>query len=122
MDLVVTSCVNRIGVNVNTASRELLAYVSGIGPSLAENLLDYRKAHGVLKSRQELLKIPRLGAKAYEQSAAFLRIKYALNPLDDSAVHPERYSVVKRMAGDLGIKVEKLICNKNGIEKLNKNK
>jgi len=122
LDLVVTSCVNRIGVNVNTASRELLAYVSGIGPSLAENLLDYRKAHGVLKSRQELLKIPRLGAKAYEQSAAFLRIKYALNPLDDSAVHPERYSVVKRMAGDLGIKVGELIGNKKAIEKLDKNK
>lgn len=122
LDLVVTSCVNRIGVNVNTASKELLSYVSGIGPSLAENILDYRKEHDVLRSREELLKIPRLGAKAYEHSAGFLRIKKALNPLDDSAVHPERYPVVKAMAKDIGSRVIELIGNKKLLEKLDKDK
>ncbi|NRD19011.1 RNA-binding transcriptional accessory protein [Winogradskyella eckloniae] len=112
LDTVVEHCVNAVGVNINSASQPLLSYVSGIGPKLAENIFNYRTEHGVFKSRKDLLKVPRLGGKAFEQSAAFLRIKGAKNPLDDSAVHPERYTMVKQMAKDEGVSLEDLIGNK----------
>jgi len=118
LDTVVMSCVNRIGVNVNTASKELLSYVSGIGPGLAQNIIDYRKENGTLKNRKELLKIPRLGAKAFEQAAGFLRIKNGENLLDNSAVHPERYDVVKTIAKDQKLKLEELIGNKEVLKNL----
>ncbi len=118
LDIVVMSCVNRIGVNVNTASKELLSYVSGIGPGLAQNIIDYRKENGTLKNRKELLKIPRLGAKAFEQAAGFLRIKNGENPLDNSAVHPERYDVVKTIAKDQRLKLNELIGNKEVLKNL----
>lgn len=122
LDIVVGSCVNRVGVNVNTASKELLSYVSGIGPALADNIIEYRKDKGALKTRKDLLKIPRLGPKAYEQAAGFLRIKNGKNPLDDSAVHPERYALVNKMAQDLGLKVEKLVGVKEVVAKINAQK
>jgi len=118
LDTVVMSCVNRIGVNVNTASKELLSYVSGIGPGLAQNIIDYRKEHGTVKNRKELLKIPRLGAKAFEQAAGFLRIKNGKDPLDNSAVHPERYDVVKTIEKDQKLKVDELIGNKEVLKNL----
>ncbi len=118
LDIVVMSCVNRIGVNVNTASKELLSYVSGIGPGLAQNIIDYRKESGTLKNRKELLKVPRLGAKAFEQAAGFLRIKNGKNPLDNSAVHPERYDVVKTIAKDQKLKLNELIGNKEVLKNL----
>jgi uncharacterized protein len=118
LDIVVMSCVNRIGVNVNTASKELLSYVSGIGPGLAQNIIDYRKENGTLKNRKELLKVPRLGAKAFEQAAGFLRIKNGKNPLDNSAVHPERYDVVKTIAKDQKLKLDELIGNKEVLKNL----
>ena len=118
LDTVVMSCVNRIGVNVNTASKELLSYVSGIGPGLAQNIIDYRKENGTLKNRKELLKVPRLGAKAFEQAAGFLRIKNGKNPLDNSAVHPERYDVVKTIAKDQKLKLNELIGNKEVLKNL----
>ena len=116
LDLVVASCVNRIGVNVNTASKELLSYVSGIGPSLAENIIEYRNKTGIIKSRQELVKIPRLGEKAYEQSAGFLRIKNGKNLLDDTAVHPESYSIVQKIAQEQKVTLTDLIGNKKVLE------
>lgn len=106
---VVVSCVNSVGVEVNSASPELLAYVSGLGPVLGANIVAYRDEHGPFASRRELLKVPRLGAKAFEQCAGFLRIHGAQNPLDDSAVHPERYATVTKMAADLGCTVGDLI-------------
>ncbi len=109
LDGVVESCVNRVGVGLNTASGALLSYVSGLGPSLAANIVEYRAANGGFTSRRELLKVPRLGAKAFEQCAGFLRIENAKNPLDNSAVHPESYPVVERMAADLGVKVADLL-------------
>jgi protein Tex len=109
LDHVVVSCVNRVGVQVNTSSRHLLTYVSGLGPALAKNVASYIKENGPFKSREELRKVPRLGAKAYEQAAGFLRIRGAENPLDDSAVHPETYPVVERMANDVGCTVAELI-------------
>lgn len=109
LDTVVESCVNQVGVNLNTASKHLLRYVSGLGPALAQNIVDYRAANGNFKSRQQLLKVPRLGAKAFEQSAGFLRIDNPKNPLDNSAVHPERYEIVERMARDLGATVTDLM-------------
>lgn len=118
LDTVVMSCVNRIGVNVNTASKELLSYVSGIGPGLAQNIIDYRKENGALNNRKELRRIPRLGAKAFEQAAGFLRIRNAKNPLDNSAVHPERYDVVKIIAKDQKLKVDELIGNKEVLKNL----
>ncbi|CAH0995281.1 Protein YhgF [Emticicia aquatica] len=111
LDSVVESCVNLVGVELNTASKHLLSYVSGLGPSLAQNIVDYRAKNGAFKSRDELKKVPRLGAKAYEQSAGFLRIHGAENPLDNSAVHPETYPIVQKMAKDLGVKVAELIGN-----------
>lgn len=111
LDSVTESCVNRVGVNLNTAGKEILAYVSGLGPALARNIVEYRAAHGPFSSRKELLKVPRLGAKAYEQCAAFLRIPGAADPLDNSAVHPERYVLVQRMASDLGADVRQLMTD-----------
>ena len=109
LDVVVESAVNRVGVNVNTASKHLLTYISGLGPQLAQNLVDYRKEHGAFSSRKELLKVPRMGAKAYEQSAGFLRIADAKNPLDNSAVHPESYHVVAQMAKDMHCSIAELM-------------
>lgn len=112
LDQTVESCVNLVGVNVNTASKHLLTYISGLGPTLAQNIVDYRTEHGPFLSRRELLKVPRMGEKAFEQSAGFLRIQGGKNPLDNSAVHPESYPVVERMAGDLQCTVGELITNK----------
>jgi len=111
LDNTVESCVNAVGVNLNTASPYLLRYVSGIGPQLAANIVAWRSENGAFRSRSELLKVPRLGAKAYEQCAGFLRVKGTDNPLDDSAVHPESYFVVDRMAADLGVSVRELVGN-----------
>lgn len=111
LDDVVISSVNRVGVELNTASKQLLAYVSGIGPSIAEAIVAFRNANGAFKSRQELLKVPRLGPKAFEQAAGFLRVRNAENPLDESAVHPESYGIVDAMARDLGCSVRDLIKN-----------
>lgn len=111
-DQTVESCVNLVGVNVNTASSHLLTYVSGLGPVLAKNIVDYRTANGPFRSRRELLKVPRMGAKAFEQCAGFLRIPHAENPLDNSAVHPESYPIVERMAADLHCSVSDLIANR----------
>ena len=118
LDMVVMNCVNRIGINVNSASKELLSYVSGIGPALAENIIAYRSEKGSIKSREELKKVQRLGAKAYEQSAGFLRIKNAKNPLDDSAVHPERYELVNKIAKDTGKELPKIIGNKELLQQI----
>lgn len=112
LDQTVESCVNLVGVNVNTASNHLLTYVSGLGPVLAKNIVDYRTANGPFRSRRELLKVPRMGAKAFEQCAGFLRIPHAENPLDNSAVHPESYPIVERMAADLHCSVSDLIANR----------
>lgn len=111
LDETVESCVNRVGVNLNTASRHLLAYVSGLGPALARSVVEYRAANGEFRSRRDLLKVPRLGAKAFEQCAGFLRISGASDPLDASAVHPESYPVVGRMASDLGVRVADLLSS-----------
>lgn len=111
LDTVVESCVNQVGVNVNTASKHLLTYVSGLGATLAQNIVVYRKENGPFASREALKKVPRMGPKAYEQSAGFLRIPGAVNPLDNSAVHPERYALVKQMAKDSGKQVVDLIAN-----------
>jgi protein Tex len=118
LDLVVMSCVNRIGINVNTASKELLAYISGIGVTLADNITQYRRENGPFKNRKELLKVPRLGAKSFEQAAGFLRVKDSSYPLDDSAVHPERYKVVDKIAADFDLKVKELIGNKEVLKKV----
>ena len=118
LDRVVESCVNAVGVNLNTASKSLLSYVSGIGEKLAENIVEYRAENGAFKNRQDLLKVARLGGKAFEQGAAFLRIKEAENPLDDSAVHPESYGIVEQMAKDLGKTVKELIGNSALIKQL----
>ncbi|MBR4882286.1 MAG: helix-hairpin-helix domain-containing protein, partial [Bacteroidales bacterium] len=118
LDDVVVSCVNSVGVNLNTASCHLLAYVSGIGPALARNIVDFRTANGPFTSRAQLLEVKRLGAKVYEQAAGFLRIPGAENPLDNSAVHPERYKLVDRMAKDSGISLKELIGNKERVEAL----
>lgn len=111
LDNVVESCVNSVGVNLNTASRHLLSYVSGIGPALADNIVQYRNENGPFRSRQELKKVRRLGDKAFEQCAGFLRIPCASNPLDNSAVHPEAYHIVEKMAGSLGVRTEELVSN-----------
>ncbi len=118
LDSVVESCVNSIGVNINTASSSLLSYVSGIGPKLADNIIIYRNENGAFTSRNEIKKVARLGAKAFEQGAGFLRIKRAKNPLDDSAVHPESYAIVRKMAKDMGIKVIDLIGNGAVLQKI----
>ena len=118
LDVVVENCVNSVGVNINTASKSLLSYVSGIGPKLAENMFNYRQENGAFTSRTAIKNVPRLGGKAFEQGAAFLRIKDSKNPLDDSAVHPESYTVVKQMAKDLGKSVEDLIGNAQLLQKI----
>ena len=118
LDTVVMSCVNKVGVNINTASRNLLSYVSGIGISLADQIVKYRSEQGKINSREELIQIPRLGTKAFEQSAAFFRITEAENPLDNSAVHPEHYPIVKKMAKDLGVPLIELIGDKAAISKI----
>ena len=112
LDMTVESCVNSVGVNLNTASRHLLTYVSGLGPTLAQNIVDYRAENGAFTSRKQLMKVPRMGAKAFEQCAGFLRIPGAKNPLDNSAVHPESYTVVELIAKDMKCSVEDLIKNK----------
>ena len=119
LDNTVESCVNSVGVNLNTASSYLLSYVSGIGPALAENIVQYRAENGAYKSRQELLKVKRLGDKAFEQCAGFLRIHDAANPLDNSAVHPEAYHIVDRMARDLGVSAKDLVGNSDLCSRIN---
>lgn len=111
LDQVVESCVNKVGVNVNTAGKYLLTYVSGLGPTLAENVVEYIRENGAMKSREELKKVKRMGPKAFEQCAGFLRIENARNPLDNSAVHPESYYIVEKMARDMGVQVQQLIGN-----------
>lgn len=113
LDQTVESCVNLVGVNVNTASKHLLTYISGLGPTLAQNIVSYRTEHGPFTSRRELLKVPRMGIKAFEQSAGFLRIQNGKSPLDNSAVHPESYTIVEQMAKDLQCSVSDLISNKD---------
>jgi uncharacterized protein len=111
LDQTVISCVNSVGVNLNTASQHLLQYVSGLGPVLAKNIVDYRRENGAFTSRAQLKKVPRLGPSAFEQCAGFLRIPNATNPLDNSAVHPESYAIVERMAKDQGCTVTDLISD-----------
>lgn len=118
LDKVVESSVNLVGVNVNTASQHLLTYISGLGPQLAQNIVDYRKENGPFSARSEIQKVPRMGAKAYEQSAGFLRIPEAVNPLDKTAVHPESYHVVEKMAKDLKCSIQELISEKELQEKI----
>lgn len=118
LDQTVVSCVNRVGVNLNTASKYLLTYVSGLGPTLAQNIVDYRTQNGAFRSRRELLKVPRMGAKAFEQCAGFLRVQGSTQPLDNSAVHPERYPLVERMASDLGCTVAQLMADKSLRDKI----
>ncbi len=118
LDVVVESCVNAVGVNLNTASSSLLSYVSGIGPKLAETIVNYRAENGAFSSRNDIKKVPRLGDKAFEQGAGFLRIKNAKNPLDDSSVHPESYAIVEKMAKDLGKTVQDLIGNTSVLKQI----
>jgi uncharacterized protein len=118
LDTVVMSCVNSVGINVNTASKSLLSYVSGIGEKMAENIIAYRSENGPFEDRKQLKKVPRLGEKAYQQAAAFIRIKDGKNPLDNSAVHPEAYAIVEKMAKDLGVKTTDLIANKEKITQI----
>ena len=122
LDQTVVSCVNTVGVNLNTASKQLLSYVSGINESVADNIIKHRKTIGAFNSREELLKVPRLGAKAFEQCAGFLRILKAKHPLDASAVHPEAYPIVEKMAADLGTNVEALIGNESLLKNIDPKK
>jgi protein Tex len=118
LDSTVMSCVNSVGININTASKSLLSYVSGIGEKIAENIVTYRSENGPFEDRKQLKKVPRLGEKAYQQAAAFIRIRDGKNPLDNSAVHPEAYPIVEKMAKDLGIKTNELIANKEKIAQI----
>ncbi len=118
LDEVVVSCVNGVGVELNTASAPLLERVSGVGPSLAKNIVEWRNEHGRFSSRLQLMEVKGLGAKAFEQCAGFLRIRGAANPLDSSAVHPERYALVERMAGDMGLSVKELVGNQAAVKKI----
>lgn len=115
LDSTVMKCVNSVGINLNTASKSLLSYVSGIGEKMAENIVNYRAENGAFEDRKQLKKVPRLGEKAFQQAAAFVRIANSKNPLDNSAVHPEAYGIVEKMAKDLGIKTNDLIANKEKI-------
>lgn len=115
LDSTVMKCVNSIGINLNTASKSLLSYVSGIGEKMAENIVNYRAENGAFENRKQLKKVPRLGEKAFQQAAAFIRITNGENPLDNSAVHPEAYGIIEKMAKDLGIKTNKLVANKEKI-------
>lgn len=118
LDNVVESCVNSVGININTASRHLLTYISGLGPTLAENIVNYRKENGAFNNRTELLNVPRMGQKAYEQAAGFLRISSGNDPLDNTGIHPEAYALVKRMAKSIKCKVSELIANADMISKI----
>ncbi len=118
LDEIVISCVNSVGVDLNTASKHLLTYVSGLGPQLAQNIADFRTENGAFTSREELKKVPRLGPKAFEQAAGFLRIRNGKNPLDNTAVHPESYHIVKKMAEDQGVQVDKIISNEEIQKKI----
>lgn len=118
LDTTVVRCVNSVGININTASKSLLSYVSGIGEKMAENIVAYRSENGAFEERSQLKKVPRLGDKAFQQAAAFIRIKDGKNPLDNSAVHPESYKMVEKMAKDLGVKVNELIGNKEKISQI----
>ncbi|MFT7251646.1 MAG: hypothetical protein ACI9FW_001388 [Flavobacterium sp.] len=118
LDNTVVRCVNSVGININTASKSLLSYVSGIGEKMAENIVAYRSENGPFEDRKQIKKVPRLGEKAYQQAAAFIRIKDGKNPLDNSAVHPEAYKIVEKMAKDLKISVEDLIGNKEKISQI----
>lgn len=118
LDTVVVRCVNSVGININTASKSLLSYVSGIGEKMAENIVAYRSENGPFVDRKQIKKVPRLGEKAYQQAAAFIRIKEGKNPLDNSAVHPEAYKIVEKMAKDLKISVNELIANKEKINQV----
>ena len=122
LDQTVENCVNLVGVNLNTASSHLLTYISGLGPQLAQNIVNYRAEHGAFGSRKEILKVPRMGAKAFEQCAGFLRIPQAGNPLDNTAVHPESYGIVEQMAKDMKCSVSELIANKELRGKIDINK
>ena len=121
LDEVVASCVNAVGVELNTASKELLSYVSGIGPVLAQNIVQYRHAHGAFSSRKSLLEVPRMGEKVFEQCAGFLRVRNGAHPLDKSAVHPESYHIVEKMARDLGCTIDDLVENKDLRKKIQLN-
>jgi uncharacterized protein len=116
LDNTVVRCVNSVGININTASKSLLSYVSGIGEKMAENIVAYRSENGPFEDRKQIKKVPRLGEKAFQQAAAFIRIKDGKNPLDNSAVHPEAYPIVEKMAKDLSIKTTELIANKDKIK------
>ncbi|WP_415327595.1 Tex family protein [Chryseobacterium sp. MMS23-Vi53] len=122
LDSTVMKCVNSVGINLNTASKSLLSYVSGIGEKMAENIVNYRAENGAFEDRKQLKKVPRLGEKAFQQAAAFIRINNSKNPLDNSAVHPEAYGIVEKMAKDLGIKTNELIANKEKIAQINPEK
>ena len=122
LDDVVESCVNTVGVNLNTASKHLLSYVSGIGAAIAQNIVDYRAENGDFSSRQELLKVKRLGQKVFEQAAGFLRIPGSSNPLDNSAVHPERYGLVERMVGDYGLSISEIVGKREMIDAIDINR
>lgn len=122
LDMTVESCVNKVGVDVNTASQHLLTYVSGLGPTLGKNIVEYRKEHGAFKSRNELKKVPRLGPAAFQQCAGFLRISGAKNPLDNSAVHPESYHIVEQMAKDLHCTVKELIASEEKRKQIDANR
>jgi len=122
LDQTVVSCVNRVGVNVNTASTHLLTYISGLGPQLAQNIVDYRTENGPFSSRKELMKVPRMGAKAFEQSAGFLRVPGSKQPLDNSAVHPESYAIVEKMAKDLDCSVQELMKSQDLRAKIDINR
>lgn len=119
LDDVVESCVNGVGVELNTASKQLLSYVSGIGPTLAQNIVEYRNTHGAFKSRKQIMEVPRMGEKVFEQCAGFLRISNGVHPLDKSAVHPESYHIVEKMAADLNCTIDDLIVNKELRKKIN---
>lgn len=118
LDFTLLSCVNKVGVNVNTASKYLLTYISGLGPTISENIVQYRKEIGKINSKNELKKVPRLGPKAFEQCAGFLRIKDGINPLDNTSIHPEHYSIVDKMAKNLGVSLAEFIANENLRKKI----
>src|SRR5690606_33849089 len=122
LDETVMLCVNKVGVNLNTASKHLLTYVSGIGEKMAENIVNHRSETGAFESREDLKKVPRLGAKAFQQASAFLRIQNGENPLDNSAVHPESYKIVEKMAKNLKVSTQELIGNENWIDKIDLNR
>jgi uncharacterized protein len=117
----VSSCVNAVGVELNTASKQLLSFVSGIGPVLAQNIIDYRNEHGAFPSRDSIKVVPRFGPKAFEQAAGFLRVRESKNPLDESAVHPESYHIVGKMAKSLGVEVDGLIADEQQRNKIDIN-